>query len=86
MCSVSGLLTCIKKHLKRFSTASPSDYNTITYNNFLKQIRRLEYRMHDKLRMKLEDYMNCTIEYLGQEKPCNMDHVMGSFYTKNELP
>ncbi|CAL1283104.1 unnamed protein product, partial [Larinioides sclopetarius] len=58
----------------------------IAYNSFLKQIHHLEYKMHDKLRMKLEDYMNCTIEYLGEEKPCNLDHVMGSFYTKDELP
>ncbi|GBM79799.1 hypothetical protein AVEN_29261-1 [Araneus ventricosus] len=61
-------------------------FQGITYYKFLREIHRLEYKMHDKLRMKLEDYMNCTIEYLGEKKPCNMDNVMGSFYTKDELP
>ncbi|GFS80952.1 uncharacterized protein NPIL_62591 [Nephila pilipes] len=42
--------------------------------------------MHDKLREKLESYTNCTIEYAGSVRKCNMDHVMGSFFTKDDLP
>ncbi|GIX68696.1 uncharacterized protein CDAR_47901 [Caerostris darwini] len=42
--------------------------------------------MHDKLRETLENYMNCTITYAGEEKPCNMEYVMGSFFTKDDMP
>ncbi|GBM98174.1 hypothetical protein AVEN_16257-1, partial [Araneus ventricosus] len=86
LCTEFGVSACLLGRLLRFSTSFvcqqyqdtetcvngniPKDFTGITYNKFLKEIQRLEYKMHDKLRMKLEDYMNCTIEYLGEEKPC----------------
>ncbi|XP_055932993.1 uncharacterized protein LOC129963015 [Argiope bruennichi] len=100
LCTEFGISVCLVGRLLKFSTAYvcqehqdicvnnkiPKDFTGITYNKFLKEIHHLEYKMHAKLRMKIEDYMNCTIEYLGEKKSCNMDYVMGSFYTKDELP
>ncbi|GIY93331.1 uncharacterized protein CEXT_45861 [Caerostris extrusa] len=63
---------------KRFPRLS-SNYG-ITYLKFLRDLPYLSYNMHDTLREKLEHYMNCTITYAGQEKPCN--RCPGSFATR----
>ncbi|GIY40360.1 uncharacterized protein CDAR_480021 [Caerostris darwini] len=63
----------------------PEDYSPVRYNKFADNVE-LQPEDHDKLRTKLEDYLNCTIEYAGEERSCNMEYVLGSFYTRDELP
>ncbi|GFS31794.1 uncharacterized protein TNIN_266431 [Trichonephila inaurata madagascariensis] len=76
---------CEKFPLNCFNGSLPVDYSLINYNKFVENMEFLpEY--HDRLRLKLEDYLNCTIEFAGVKRPCNMENIMGSFYTKEELP
>ncbi|GIY79308.1 uncharacterized protein CEXT_586251 [Caerostris extrusa] len=90
---------CVPSALRRYTAAQvcarfpmncwdgelPEDYSPVRYNKFADNVE-LQPEDHDKLRTKLEDYLNCTIEYAGEEKSCNMEYVLGSFYTRDELP
>ncbi|GIY71227.1 uncharacterized protein CDAR_540671 [Caerostris darwini] len=86
MCTEFGVGVCMIEELVRFNLVAmcnqhpdsclegniAPDYIAITYIKFLRDLPYLSYNMHDKLRETLEHYMNCTITYAGQEKPCKL--------------
>ncbi|GFT65772.1 uncharacterized protein NPIL_106832 [Nephila pilipes] len=76
---------CERFPLNCFNGSLPSDYSVVAYNKFTENLE-IQPEYHDRLRIKLEDYLNCTIEFAGVKRSCNMENVMGSFYTKEELP
>ncbi|GFT62719.1 uncharacterized protein NPIL_577491 [Nephila pilipes] len=100
MCMEFGVSACLGQRLVRYAQnylciqhegacidgKLPKDFTGITFNKFLKDLGNLSFDLHEKLRESLESYAECTIEYAGITEKCNMDHVMGSFYTEDDLP
>ncbi|XP_054718974.1 uncharacterized protein LOC129228323 [Uloborus diversus] len=57
----------------------------ITYGKFMSDAN-ITAQDHARLSIGLEEYLNCTIEFNGVTTRCNMENVLGSFYTMEELP
>ncbi|GBL94223.1 hypothetical protein AVEN_163537-1 [Araneus ventricosus] len=75
---------CERFPMNCWNGSLPEDYSVIRYNKFTEGVE-VQPEDHERLRAKLEDYLNCTIEYAGEEETCNMEYVLGSFYSREEL-
>ncbi|KAG8176436.1 hypothetical protein JTE90_026654 [Oedothorax gibbosus] len=64
----------------------PADFQGVHYSNFLKLVDKISLNTLKVFRQKLEDYMSCTIEFSGEKSRCNLKSVMGSYFTRDELP
>nr|QZK27840.1 amiloride-sensitive cation channel [Cupiennius salei] len=79
-----------KKFCKRFPEICfdgdiPGEIQPITFSKLMNEVE-LTSEDHKKLRVNLEDYMQCKIEFAGEESKCDLESIMGPLYSKEDLP
>ncbi|XP_054718982.1 uncharacterized protein LOC129228330 [Uloborus diversus] len=61
------------------------NFTIIKYKEFMQGVQ-LTAEDHDRLRVELRDFMQCEIEIAEKKLPCDMENVLGSLYSKDDLP
>ncbi|XP_035222202.1 degenerin-like protein asic-1 [Stegodyphus dumicola] len=90
-CIPTVLLKTFKKNICEkyppscYNGSIPKNFKVVNYEKFRRKVT-ITPEDHKRLSLKLTDYLNCTIEFAGTVKKCNMENVMGSFYSKEDLP
>ncbi|KAG8177215.1 hypothetical protein JTE90_022089 [Oedothorax gibbosus] len=86
MCTPDSRMLCAQQPDVCDSGMIPEGFKSIRYAKFLESAEKLSPEDLVRFRVHLEVYMNCTIEFAGKKTSCNLESVIGSYFTRDELP
>ncbi|XP_071036403.1 uncharacterized protein [Parasteatoda tepidariorum] len=81
---VNNIICQIQRTACLNGTTPPEDFQYIHYDTFRESL--LTPDALDKLRVPLEDYLKCTIEFDKISQDCDLTYELGPFYSNTKMP